>query len=75
MTFPDSGPTPAERAGDLGRIERALRAAVRDALLRHKRDGDPVAVWREGRVVWLHPDDIPISPDEPLGSKAEGPRR
>ena len=59
MTIPDSGPTPAERAGDLDRIERALRAAVRDALQRHKRDGDPVAVWREGRVVWLSPDQIP----------------
>jgi hypothetical protein len=61
MTLPHSGPTPAERAGDLERIERALRAAVRDALQRHKRDGDPVAVWREGRVVWLPPDQIPIA--------------
>jgi hypothetical protein len=34
-----------------------------------------VAVWREGRVVWLQADDIPITPDEPLMSKAEGPRR
>jgi hypothetical protein len=64
MTRPEAGLTPAERAGDLDRIERALRAAVRDALLRHKRDGDPVAVWRDGRVVWIQPDDIPI-PDEP----------
>ena len=75
MTLPNAGPTPAERAGDLDRIERALRAAVRDALLRHKRDGDPVAVWREGQVVWLQADDIPVTPDEPLTSKAEGPRR
>ena len=59
MTVPNSGPTPAERAGDPKRIERALRAAVRDALQRHKRDGDPVAVWRDGRVVWLPADEIP----------------
>jgi len=64
MTIPNSGPTPAERAGDLDRIERALRAAVRDALRRHKRDGDPVAVWREDRVVWLPPDQIPAASDE-----------
>lgn len=64
MTVPNSGPTPAERAGDPERIERALRAAVRDALQRHKRDGDPVAVWREGRVVWLPPDEIPTLVDE-----------
>ena len=66
MTDSTSGPTPAERAGDLERIERALREAVRDALQRHKRDGDPVAVWREGRVVWLSPDQIP-SVDEESG--------
>ena len=61
MTIPNSGPTPAERIKDLDRIERALRAAVRDAVQRHKRDGDPVAVWREGRVVWLPPDQIPTA--------------
>jgi hypothetical protein len=61
MTIPNSGLTPAERVSDLDRIERALRAAIRDALQRHKRDGDPVAVWREGRVVWLAPDKIPAA--------------
>jgi hypothetical protein len=61
MTMPNSGATPVERAGDLDRVGRALRAGVRDALQRHKRDGDPVAVWREGRVVWLPPDQIPTA--------------
>jgi hypothetical protein len=61
MTMPNSGETPVERAGNLDRIGRALRAGVRDALQRHKRDGDPVAVWREGRVVWLPPDQIPTA--------------
>ena len=72
MTVPDSDPTPAERVADLDRIERALRAAVRDALQRHKRDGDPVAVWREGRVVWLAPDQIPIAGDESSDGKENG---
>ena len=75
MTFPDSSLTPAERASDPERIERALRAAVRDALLRHKRDGDPVAVWRDGRVVWLQPDDIVVSQDESSENETHGPRR
>ena len=72
MSIPNSGPTPAERVGDLDRIERALRAAVRDALQRHKRDGDPVAVWREGRVVWLTPDQIPMTGDESSDGKENG---
>jgi hypothetical protein len=75
MTIPDSGQTPTERAGDLKRIERALRAAVRDALLRHKRDGDPVAVWREGRVVWLQPDEIVVPQDESSENDTDGRRR
>ena len=72
MTIPNSDPTPAERVGDLDRIERALRAAVRDALQRHKRDGDPVAVWREGRVVWLSPDQIPTAGDESSDDAGKG---
>jgi hypothetical protein len=64
MTLANSDSTPAKRTGDLERIERALRAAVRNALLRHKRDGDPVVVWREGRVVSLPPEQIPNFDDE-----------
>jgi hypothetical protein len=72
--IPNSGPTPAERIKDLDRIERALRDAVRDAVQRHKRDGDPVAVWREGRVVWLFPDQIPDASDETSQSAADNIR-
>jgi hypothetical protein len=75
MTIPNSGLTPAERVSDLDRIERALRAAVRDALQRHKRDGDPVAVWREGRVVWLPPDQIPSLSDDSSETWPENTRR
>ena len=58
-TSRDSEPTPLERVEDLPRILKAMTQAVREALLRHKRLGNPVAVWREGRVVWLLPDEIP----------------
>ena len=50
---------PAERVNDIPRISRALRLAVQEALQRHKRDGNPVAVWRNGRVEWIQPEDIP----------------
>lgn len=55
----DSGLTPLDRVEDVPRILAAMRRAVRDALLEHKRLGNPIAVWREGRVVWLSPDEIP----------------
>ena len=40
-----------------------MTAAVREAVRRHKQLGNPVAVWREGRVVWLQPHEIALPPD------------
>jgi hypothetical protein len=51
---------PAERINDHLRILDALRQAVREALLNHKRAGNPVAVWQNERVVWVPADEIPV---------------
>jgi hypothetical protein len=60
MTAPDpSERTPAERVEDVPRILAAMRAAVREALWRHKQLGNPIAIWQDGRVVWLQPEEIP----------------
>jgi hypothetical protein len=42
-------------------IERALHEAVQTAIMRHKKLGNPIAVWRQGRVVWLQPDEIEVA--------------
>ncbi len=44
-------------------MDRALARAVRQAVLQHKRAGNPVAIWRDGKVVWVNPDEIEL-PDE-----------
>ncbi|MEO6334074.1 MAG: hypothetical protein ABIO91_03750 [Pyrinomonadaceae bacterium] len=41
-------------------INKAYERAVREALLRHKQAGNPVAISREGKVVILQPDEIEI---------------
>ena len=41
------------------RAPAAASAAVRQAVRDHKAAGNPVAVWRDGRVVWLAPHEIP----------------
>jgi hypothetical protein len=51
--------TPAERVEDIPRILKALQQAVREALLRHKQAGNPVAVWDRDHVVWIPAKDIP----------------
>jgi hypothetical protein len=63
-TSPAPEPLPAERVEDVPRMLKAMRTAVREAVLRHKQLGNPVAVWREGRVVWLQPHEISLAPDE-----------
>ena len=40
-------------------INPAYERAVREALLKHKRAGNPVPVERDGKIVMLQPEDIP----------------
>jgi len=42
------------------RITKALTKGVRDALLRHKQAGNPIIIWRDGKSIWIKPEDIPI---------------
>jgi hypothetical protein len=51
----------SERLEDVQLIQQALARAVREALQRHKQAGNPIAVWRDGRVVWIEPEDIPVA--------------
>ena len=41
-------------------ITKAHDRAVRDALLKNKRAGNPVAVERDGKLVILQPDEIEV---------------
>jgi hypothetical protein len=52
----------SERVRDIQLIQRALGRAVRDALIRHKRAGNPVCAWRNDKVVWIAPEDIELPP-------------
>jgi hypothetical protein len=60
---PETELTPAERVDDIPRILHALRQATYEALRSHKRDGNPVAVWRNARVEWIQAADIPVQPE------------
>jgi hypothetical protein len=44
-------------------LERAMGKAVREALRVHKLMGDPIVVWRDGRVVWIPPEEIHLPPE------------
>jgi len=44
-------------------IKPAYDRAVREALLRHKRAGNPVPIERDGKLVILQPDEINVDQD------------
>lgn len=54
---------------DVEKVTAALRRAVREALERHRRLGNPVCVWRDGKVVWLSPEELPVYDGEDSSSE------
>lgn len=57
-------PLSSDEVLDRFRVAEALKLAVRESLLRHKQAGNPIAVWRDGRVEWIQPEDIPVDGPE-----------
>ncbi len=59
-----SSPEPAKDIAELFRdgrlIDEPLQKAVRQALRMHKLMGNPVAEWRDGKVVWIPPEEIKL---------------
>lgn len=39
-------------------IDEALKQGVREAMLRHKKDGLPVVSERNGKIEWVMPEDL-----------------
>lgn len=52
-------------------MDRVLAGAVRQALLQHKKMGNPVAAWRDGKVVWIAPEEIEVSEETEKGNPSE----
>lgn len=46
------------------RIDRAAARAIREAVRRHKLLGHSVAVWRDGSLIWIPPNEIAIEPED-----------
>jgi hypothetical protein len=42
------------------RIDAAMQKAIHKALWQHKQLGNPICAWRDGKVVWIAPEDIPV---------------
>ncbi|MEA2235340.1 MAG: hypothetical protein QOC81_64 [Thermoanaerobaculia bacterium] len=49
-----------ERFCDIEASTEAIRRGVRRALWRHKQLGQSVAIWKDGKVVILKPEEIQV---------------
>ncbi len=49
-----------EVLADREKLTEALATGVREALKKHKQADNPVVVWRDGKMVWIKPEEINI---------------
>jgi isoaspartyl peptidase/L-asparaginase-like protein (Ntn-hydrolase superfamily) len=40
------------------KISAAMKRAIQEAIQKHKQAGNRIAVWENGRAVWLKPEEI-----------------
>jgi hypothetical protein len=43
---------------DRGLILKALQKGIDEAMIRHKRVGLPIVIERNGKIVWVMPEDL-----------------
>ncbi len=63
----------AEYYADNDRLGRAMGKAVQDALRTHKLLGYPIVVWRDGKVVWVPPEEIQLDDGNGAAHDTNGP--
>ena len=51
-------------------LKTALALAAYDTLREHKLLGFPIVVWRDGKVVWVPPEEI-VLPEQKNGAASE----
>jgi hypothetical protein len=48
------------RVSNVKDIVKAVSEAMREAKRRHKLLGNPIVVWKDGKVVWVPPEEIEL---------------
>ena len=63
---------PAEVLRDGEAIDRAIARAHRQVVLRHRKLGLPLVIWRDGKVVEVSADTFDLPPDDEPDTRAGG---
>lgn len=62
---------PAEVLRDGEAIDRAIVRAQREVVLRHRKLGLPLVIWRNGKVVEAPADTVDLPPDDEPGPQTK----
>ena len=54
----------SEIMSDSEKVRTIIQAGIHAALLQHKQAGNPVCEWKDGKVVWVSPENIPTGKDQ-----------
>jgi len=49
-------------------IDGAMRKAARQAIEEHRREGLPLAMWRDGKVVWVPAEELAEELEAEIGA-------
>lgn len=50
----------SEIMNDSEKVRAIIQSGINDALLKHKQAGNPVCGWKDGKVFWVEPENIPV---------------
>lgn len=45
---------------DSAKVTMIIQEGIKSALLKHKQVGNPICEWRDNKVVWISPENIPV---------------
>lgn len=45
---------------DPKKVHEIIQSAINDAMLKHKQAGNPVCGLKDGKIIWIQPQDIVI---------------
>lgn len=55
----------SDRMRDSKGMEDAMAEAIQETVREHKLLGFPIVVWRDGKVVWVPPEEIELTDEKP----------
>ena len=42
------------------KVTQIIQSGIKAALIKHKQAGNPVCEWRDDKIIWIPPEQIPV---------------